>query len=71
VGALKLQYNSQTNLQVAYTSVYTSEGVSQSHALAKKTLHDTLSSKPQYGWYHPWFLTVNRKPRFVFQFGNF
>jgi len=33
MGALKLQYNSQANLQVAYTSAYISESVSQSHAL--------------------------------------
>ena len=33
MGALKLQYNSQANLQVAYTSTYISESVSQSHAL--------------------------------------
>ena len=41
------------------------------HLLQNRMAHDSFSSQPQYGLYYPWVLTLDRRPRFVFQFGNF
>jgi len=41
------------------------------HGLQNRLAHDGMSSQPQYGMKYPWMLSLDRSPRFVFQFGGF
>lgn len=46
-----------------------SEGIR--NYLQNRVAHDGWSSQPLFGTRYPWILPVDRKPRFVFQFGGF
>ena len=46
-----------------------SEGIR--HTLQNRVAHDQMSRKPQNGRNYPWMPVLDRRPRFILQFGGF